>query len=37
MAFAFALGKNPFSLYGDPKAYAALMDQVGRTLTACKA
>ena len=36
MAFAFALGKNPFSLYGDPKAYAALMDQVGRTLTACK-
>jgi spermidine/putrescine transport system substrate-binding protein len=37
MAFAFALGKDPFALYGDPKAYAALMDEVGRTLIACKA
>ena len=37
MAFALALGKNPFALYGDTKAYAALMDQVGRTLIACKA
>jgi spermidine/putrescine transport system substrate-binding protein len=36
MAFAFALGKDPFALYGDPKAYGALMDQVGATLTACK-
>jgi spermidine/putrescine transport system substrate-binding protein len=36
MAFAFALGKDPFALYGDPKAYAALMDQVGATLSACK-
>jgi spermidine/putrescine transport system substrate-binding protein len=36
MAFAFAAGKDPFALYGDPKAYAALMDQVGATLTACK-
>jgi spermidine/putrescine transport system substrate-binding protein len=36
MAFAFALGKDPFALYGDPKAYSALMDQVGATLTACK-
>src|SRR5450755_4612771 len=36
MAFAFALGKDPFALYGDPKAYGVLMDQVGATLTACK-
>jgi spermidine/putrescine transport system substrate-binding protein len=36
MAFAFALGKNPFALYDDPKAYAALMEEVGRTLEACK-
>ncbi|MEY8876742.1 MAG: extracellular solute-binding protein [Leptothrix sp. (in: b-proteobacteria)] len=37
LAFAFAAGKDPFALYGDPKAYAALMDEVGKTLTACKA
>lgn len=36
MAFAFAAGKDPFALYGDPKAYTALMDQVGATLIACK-
>src|SRR5450759_4498539 len=36
MAFAFAAGKDPFALYGDPKAYAALMDSVGQTLSACK-
>jgi len=36
MAFAFASGKDPFALYGNPKAYAALMDQVGATLIACK-
>jgi spermidine/putrescine transport system substrate-binding protein len=36
LAFAFASGKDPFALYGDPKAYAALMDEVGKTLTACK-
>ena len=36
MAFAFASGHDPFALYGDPKAYAALMEQVGATLTACK-
>jgi spermidine/putrescine transport system substrate-binding protein len=36
MAFAFAAGKDPFALYGDPTAYAALMDQVGATLIACK-
>jgi len=37
MAFALASGKDPFALYGDVKAYTALMEQVGRTLTACKA
>ena len=37
MAFAFALGKDPFALYANTKAYSALMDEVGRTLTACKA
>src|SRR3984957_20406970 len=37
MAFAFAAGKDPFALYGDPKAYAALMDEVGAKLIACKA
>jgi spermidine/putrescine transport system substrate-binding protein len=36
MAFALALGKDPFALYADPKAYTALMEQVGRTLIACK-
>ncbi len=37
MAFAFALGKDPFALYGDVKAYSALMDEVGKTMIACKA
>jgi spermidine/putrescine transport system substrate-binding protein len=37
MAFAFAAGKDPFALYGDTKAYGALMDQVGAALIACKA
>ena len=36
LAFAFASGKDPFALYGDPKAYAALMDAVGKTMAACK-
>jgi len=36
MAFAFAMGKDPFALYGNPKAYEALMDQVGAKLIACK-
>src|SRR6202171_4999820 len=36
MAFAFAAGKDPFALYGNPTAYSALMDQVGATLIACK-
>jgi spermidine/putrescine transport system substrate-binding protein len=37
MAFAFAMGKDPFALYNDPKAYAALMDEVGQKMSACKA
>ncbi len=36
LAFAFASGKDPFALYNDPKAYSALMDDVGKTLAACK-
>jgi spermidine/putrescine transport system substrate-binding protein len=36
MAFALAAGKNPFALYHDSKAYTALMQQVGKTLAACK-
>jgi spermidine/putrescine transport system substrate-binding protein len=36
LAFAFASGKNPFALYNDAKAYSAMMDEVGKTLIACK-
>lgn len=36
MAFAFALGKDPFALYSQPAAYSALMDQVGAKLISCK-
>ena len=36
MAFAFASGQDPFALYSDPKAYEALMERVGATLSACK-
>jgi len=36
LAFAFAAGKDPFALYGDAKAYSALMDDVGKTLASCK-
>jgi spermidine/putrescine transport system substrate-binding protein len=36
LAFAFASGKDPFAFYGDPKAYTALMEDVGKQLTACK-
>lgn len=35
MAFAFASGKDPFALYGNPAAYNALMESVGKTLSAC--
>jgi len=37
MAFAFATHHDPFALYGNPKAYAAMMDEVGNTLIKCKA
>ncbi len=37
IAMAFASGKDPFALYNDPKAYGALMDQMGEKLAACKA
>ncbi len=36
MGFAFAMGKDPFALYDDPKAYTALMEEVGDRLAACK-
>ena len=36
IAFAFASGKDPFALYKDPKAYTALMDDMGKKLAACK-
>ena len=36
MAFALASGQDPFALYGNIKAYTALMEAVGKTLTACK-
>jgi spermidine/putrescine transport system substrate-binding protein len=36
LAFAFAAGKDPFALYHDAKAYGELMDEVGKTLIACK-
>jgi spermidine/putrescine transport system substrate-binding protein len=36
IAFAFASGQDPFALYGDEKAYTALMEGVGVTLSACK-
>jgi spermidine/putrescine transport system substrate-binding protein len=36
LAFAFASGQDPFALYNNPKAYAALMDKVGETMMTCK-
>ncbi len=36
IAFAFAMGKDPFAAYGDAKAYEALMNEVGKALIACK-
>ena len=36
ISFAFAMGKDPFALYNDPKAYTALMEEVGKQLIACK-
>ena len=37
IAMAFASGKDPFALYNDPKAYGALMDEMGKKLADCKA
>ena len=37
MAFALASGHDPFALYGNIGAYTALMEAVGKTLSACKA
>ena len=36
LAFAFASGKDPFALYNDSKAYTALMEEVGKSMMACK-
>ncbi len=36
IAFAFAMGKDPFALYADPKAYGKMLDEVGEQLIACK-
>ncbi len=36
MAFAFGMGRDPFALYGNPRAYQALMDEVGAKIIACK-
>ncbi|MBT9463953.1 extracellular solute-binding protein [Hydrogenophaga sp.] len=36
IAMAFASGKDPFKLYNDPKAYTALMDDMGKKLADCK-
>src|SRR5258705_8006103 len=35
MAYALALGQDPFALYGNIPAYTALMQKVGKTLPAC--
>ncbi len=32
IGMAFAMGKDPFALYSDPKAYQALMEEVGQKL-----
>lgn len=36
IAFAFAMGENPFALYGDKARYSALMERVGARLIECK-
>jgi len=36
IAFAFAMGENPFAKYGNPDAYKALMDKVGAAMIAGK-
>jgi len=37
IAFAFAMGMDPFAAYGNEKAYSEMMDKVGAKLTSCKA
>jgi len=36
IAFAFAMGDDPFAKYGDAKAYQALMDKVGQAMIDAK-
>lgn len=36
IAFAFAMGKDPFTFYKDKAAYKALMEEIGQKLIACK-
>lgn len=36
IALAFAMGKNPFALYNDPKAYEELMEMVGQKMIDAK-
>jgi len=36
IAMGFALGYDPFSLYGDPAAYQAMLDKIAETLIAAK-
>jgi spermidine/putrescine transport system substrate-binding protein len=36
IAMGFALGYNPFDLYGDPAAYQAMLDKIGETLIQAK-
>jgi len=36
IGFAFAMGKDPFALYANPKAYAQMLEEVGAKLMACR-
>lgn len=36
IAFAFAMGEDPFAVYGDAAKYEALMEKVGEKLIECK-
>jgi spermidine/putrescine transport system substrate-binding protein len=36
IAFAFAMGKDPFAAYADKDAYGKILDQVAANLVACK-
>ncbi|SET53275.1 extracellular solute-binding protein [Oceanicella actignis] len=37
IAFAFAMGEDPFAAYADPDAYKAILDKVEKKLVECKA